>query len=183
VIVDPASPAGLAHDPGGADHVLAQVRAACTATSLPWSPGNTLALRRGPYLVAAGMDELAHEQAVVLPGQYVDLFDARLSIRVDPAIAPGTRWLLYDLSRCPERPWVIAAAGRVRQESWEGRCLSCLIEGMEGTTCSVRARIPAEPLQVTAGGERAWHAWDARSQTVLIRFANRPAGSLVEVAW
>jgi hypothetical protein len=183
VIIDPASPAGLAQDPDGAGHVLAQVKAACEAQDLSWSPGNALALRRGPYLVAAGIDESGQGQAVNLPGRYVNLFDARLSIHIDPAIKPDTRWLLYDLSHCPERPWVIAAAGRVRQESWEGCSLSCVIEGMDGTTCVVRARIPSEPVQVKASGESASYEWDAPSRTVLIRFANRPTGRLVEVAW
>jgi hypothetical protein len=183
VIVDPASPAGLAHDPGGADRVLAQVKAACQAQNLSWSPGNALALRRGPYLVAAGMDESVHGEPLVLPGRYVDLFDARLSIHVDPAVEPDTRWLFYDLSRCPEQPWVIASAGRVRQESWDGCSLSFTIEGMEGTTCAVRAHIPAAPVQITADGKRASYEWDAPSRTVLIRFANRPGGQLVQVTW
>jgi hypothetical protein len=183
VVVDPSSPAGLAHDPGGADRVLAQVQAACSALDLPWTQSNLLALRRGPYLVAAGMDESAEGAPVVLPGHYVNLFDAQLSLCVDPAIAPETRWLLYDLSRCPDQPWVIAAAGRVRQESWAAHHLSFAIEGMDGTTCAVRARIPVAPIQVTADGERASHEWDAPSRTVLIRFANRPGGQLVEVTW
>jgi hypothetical protein len=129
------------------------------------------------------MDESAHTKAVVLPGTYVNLFDARLSIHIDPAIEPDTRWLFYDLSHCPEQPWVIAAAGRVRQESRDVRSLSCVIEGMEQTICAVRARIPLEPTQVKAGGESASYEWDAPSQTVLIRFANRPAGQRVEVTW
>jgi hypothetical protein len=183
VLVDPVSPAGLAHDPEGADRVLAQVQAACRALDLAWSPGNALVLRRGPYLAAAGMEGAASDPTVVLSGQYVNLFDARLSILVDPAVAPDTRWLLYDLSRCPDRPWVIAAAGRVRHEAWDDRSLSCTVEGMEGTTCAVRARLPVEPARVTADGESASCEWDALSHTVLIRFANRPAGRRVQVTW
>jgi hypothetical protein len=90
---------------------------------------------------------------------------------------------LYDLARCPDQPWVIAAAGRVRQEAWNAGSLSFRIEGMEGTTCAVRARIPAEPIQIRVGDERAWHEWDAASRTVLIRFANQPGGRPVEVTW
>jgi hypothetical protein len=182
-IVDPASPAGLAQDPDGADRVTAHVEAAVRAQNQPWSPGNVLALRRGPYLAAAGMDESPEDQALVLPGRYVNLLDARLPIHVDPAIDPGTRWLLYDLSRCADQPWVIAAAGRVRHESREAGSLSFTVEGMDGTTCAVRARIPAEPVQVTVDGERASHEWDAASRTVLIRFANQPGGRPVQVTW
>jgi hypothetical protein len=113
----------------------------------------------------------------------VNLYDARLSIHIDPTIEPDTRRLFYDLSHCPERPWVIAAAGRVRQEMWDARSLSFVIEGMAETTCAVRARIPSQPTQVKADGESASYEWDALSRTVLIQFANRPEGQLVEVAW
>ena len=262
VIVEPASPAALAHDPQGDERVLQTVRVAHRLLGLPWKESSILVLRRGPYIVAAGMDEAdeandgtgtatnasdqdpatsrraptatnasdqdpatsrraptatnaenvdpsmprraptatnaadtgtarldrtaidsVHRRAPTLPGAFIDLYDARLSIRTDPAIPPDTRWLLYDLARCPDQPWVIAAAGRLRRETFDDHSLTFAVEGMADTTCSVRARLPARPASIEVEEAEAAHEWDAATRTVLIRFANRPAGRTVTVRW
>jgi len=129
------------------------------------------------------MDESLQGEATVLQGTYVNLFDARLSIHIDPAIEPDTRWLFYDLSRCPDRPWVIASAGRIRQESGDAHKLSFVIEGMAGTICAVRARIPSEPTRVEADGKVVPYQWDGETETVLLWFDNQPGGRFVQVDW
>jgi hypothetical protein len=106
--------------------------------------GNLLALRRGTYVVAAGMDE-STGAATALPGVFVNLFDGDLPVLTDPVIAPDTRWLFYDLARCPEHPWVIAASGRIRDEAYDDHSLAFTVEGMADTPCVVRARVPAVP--------------------------------------
>ena len=183
VIIVPASPAALAHDPQGAEIVLAHVRAARASLGLPWAVGNLLALRRGPYVVAAGMDESTTAEATVLPGTFVNLFDAALPVLTDPAIAPDTRRLLVDLARCPDHPWVIAAAGRICGEAYDAHSLTFTVEGMAETTCAVRARVPTKPQSVTAADAECAYTWDAPSHTLLIRFANDPAGVGVKVVW
>lgn len=183
VSITPDSPAALARDPQGADVVLGYVKQARTALNLPWAESNLLALRRGPYVVAAGMDESVTEAATVLPGAFVNLFSPHLRVQSDPAIAPDTRWLLYDLARCPAHPWVIAAAGRVGDETYTEHTLAFTIEGMAETHCAVRARVPERPASVTVAGAPATYLWDPDSRTVLVQFANDPAGVSVLVEW
>jgi len=183
VLIELSSPAELAHLSEGADVVLARVLEARQALGLPWSEGNVLALRRGPYVVAAGVDESDVGEPTDLPGTFVDLFDSRLTVRIDPKVLPDTCWLLYDLAHCPGYPWVIAAAGCVRDESWNGHALSFSVEGMIGTVCAVRVWIPSEPLYVQAGGEPTCYEWDAPSRTALVQFANRPTGCRIEIGW
>ena len=186
LLVEPASPAALAHSAGGAEVVLEATAQARLLTGKPWRPGNHLVLRRGPYVVAAGMDESSLVTSLALPGAYVNLFDADLPVLVDPVIAPDTRWLLYDLSRCAEGPWVIAAAGRVEDETATADRLTFRVEGMAGTQCAVRVWLPKAPVAVLVhveGSDHAWdQVWDAASRTLLLRFANRPEGVSVEVA-
>ncbi len=182
VIVAYVSPAALAHDPQGADVVLDYVKQARAALGLPWTEGNLLALRRGPYVVAAGMDE-STGAATTLPGVFVNLFDGDLLVLTAPVIAPDTRWLFYDLARCPEHPWVIAASGRVRDEAYDGHSLTFTIEGMADTPCVIRARVSQCPASVIAAGKPAGVTWDAASRTVLICFPNDPAGVAVQVGW
>lgn len=183
VIIALDSPAALAHNPQGSRTVLAHAKTAFRLLNLPWAEGNALALRRGPYVVAAGMDESTTDAATVLPGTFVNLFDASLPVLVDPAITLDTRWLLVDLARCPDHPWVVAAAGRVCDEAYDDHSLTFTIEGMVETLCAVRARVPAMPESVTASGSECDHTWDAPSQTVFIRFANVPSGVGVTIAW
>jgi hypothetical protein len=191
-VIMPDSPAGLAHTPQGAAQVLDQVKAAYERLSLPWREGNALVLRRGPYVVAAGMDESIAAEPITLTGRFVNLFDAQLAICETPQIQPDSRWLLYDLAHCPaDRPWVIAAAGRVRDEAYDAHILSFVVEGMAETACSVRAALPTEPMSVTAKAvgtanalrdDKVSHIWDAASKTVLItRFPNHPEGVRVTV--
>ncbi len=182
VIVAPESPAALAHDPQGADVVLGYVKQARASLGLPWAEGNLLALRRGTYVVAAGMDE-STGAATALPGVFVNLFDGDLPVLTDPVIAPDTRWLFYDLARCPEHPWVIAASGRIRDEAYDDHSLAFTVEGMADTPCVVRARVPQCPASVVAAGKAADMTWDAASRTALIRFSNDPAGVAVRVEW
>ncbi|MBT6147426.1 MAG: hypothetical protein HOH74_18460 [Gemmatimonadetes bacterium] len=181
VIVDSASPAQLAHHGEGADRVMVQLREAHRQRQLSLAEGNALVLRRGPYVVAAGMDESSQEESVDLEGTFVNLYDAELGVCESPTIVPDSRWLLYDLSRCPEHPWVIASAGKVREEEAHGSSLSFVIEGMAETTCSVRVRVPVEPAEVTVSEGTVEWAWDGASRTALLRLPNRPEGTRVEI--
>jgi hypothetical protein len=183
VIVEPASPAALAHDAAGAGAVLARVKQARAALSLPWSEGNALVLRRGPYVAAGGMDESVDAQPVVLPGRYVNLYDPRLSIVNDPAIAPDTRWLLCDLARFTDRAAVIAAAGRVEDEVAVEHELSFRVSGMAQTTCAVRVFVPSMPASITLNGQAVVTEWEAETRTLLLTFANAPVGCRVQVKW
>jgi hypothetical protein len=179
----PVSPAALAHDEAGPEQVLEQVAVAHQKLGLPWTTGNHLVLRRGPYVVAAGMDESTEDSTLTLSGNYINLYEPELSVMNDPGIAPDTRWLLYDLSRCPDTPWVIAAAGRVEDERVEDGALLFRVEGMAQTTCAVRVRLPSIPTSVLVDGEEIGGHWDAPSRTALLRFPNKPVGVAVVVSW
>ena len=181
VIVVPSSPAALAHSAGGPEVVLEAVEAACANVGEPWSTGNHLVLRRGPYVVAAGMDESSQMQSLTLAGAYVNLYDPVLPIVIDPEIAPDTRWLLYDLSRCPDKPWVIAAAGRVENEEVVDNGLTFTVEGMADTVCVVRVYLPSAPTAVHIDALESSNTWDAASQTLCLRFPNRPEGISVNI--
>jgi hypothetical protein len=183
VMIVAGSPAALAHQANGADEVLAQVKQARAKLGLEWDETNTLVLRRGPYISAGGMDESVSAEPVTLSGRYVNLYDPRLSVLQNPRIAPDTRWLLVDLSRCPDQPWVIAAAGRISDETPTERSLDFSVAGMDQTTCAVRVLLPAQPSHLTLNGQDVQCEWDAASQTALLEFPNSPQGVKVSLKW
>src|SRR5688500_13956023 len=89
------SPAALSHRPDGATVLRAEARRAAREIKLPWSESNALVLRRGPYLVASGLDEsLPNTPAPVLRGRFLDLFDADLPIVSTVELSAGRRALL-----------------------------------------------------------------------------------------
>lgn len=123
------------------------------------------------------------ETPTTLVGHFVNLYDADLAIVENPVIAPDTRWLLYDLSRCPAKPWVIAAAGRVSDEAADDHSLTFTVAGMAQTNCVVRAYIPAQPQQVLVDNQPARSEWSDTTHTVLIAFPNIPQGVSVRLSW
>lgn len=180
VMIEPASPAALAHSPDGADVICKHVQGALQRLGRAWCECNVLALRRGPYVIASGMDEV-NDAGLTLDGMYVNLFDAELGLVAAPRITAGTRWLLCDVSHRPDRAWVLACAGRVVDERVEGGALRFTVRGMSNTHCAVRVALPSRPARVLLDGIETRGEWDEASKTLLLKFAHQPAGVIVEV--
>ncbi len=183
ILIAAGSPCELAYDPMGPRKVLDALNQAGKRLGLSFQPTHVLALRRGPYVAASGMDESLDTEPHILSGQWINLFDAQLPVTIDPRIAPDTRWLLYDLSRCPAHPWVIAAAGRVENETYSDHSLTFTVAGMANTLCSARVRLPVKPTQVIVGDGPVDFEWENASSTALVQFSNQSDGVSVEIVW
>ncbi len=122
-------PAQLAASPDGDALLAGAVRqAAARAERRPephfqWRETNCLFLRRGPYLIAAGLDESIGGAPRTLRGRFVNLFDAQLLPQEEITLAPGSRFVLLDLD-APEiaRRTLLAAACRARTLRQNVRC-------------------------------------------------------------
>ncbi|RYG88553.1 hypothetical protein EON77_00455 [bacterium] len=167
----------IADRPDGAKWLADKVRAA--ATNLPWSESAALMLRRGPYVVAAGMDETDSPRPT-LRGEYVDLFDPELRVRTEVTLGTAARHLLVDLARF-DRP-VIAASGEVVQTESTATAWRGTVEGMEGAPGIVLLRVASAPKSVTIGGVAvAQPTYDATRRLLWLRFPNRAKAQSVEV--
>lgn len=170
VSINPASPSNLAHDAQGSDNVWAHLNEVVNITSRA-----ALILRRGHYVVAAGLDEVSMPPAV-LDGTYVNLFDAELPVIVDPCILPGTRHLLVDVERAnPGHAWVLAASGRVDDEAYTEQSLQCTISGPADSRMVMRAVLPRKPQTVHADTP-VTHSWDEESSTLFVMGQAAPEG-------
>ena len=184
VVRESLSPAALTYQASGADTIRAAVRSAASTVKLPWTETDSLVLRRGPYLIAAGLDEsLPNARPFVLHGRYLNLFDPELKVRSDIAIAPGTRLLLYDLDRAPAADFqVLAAACRVRQEAVDGRTLRFHADGIGSTNSIVAIAAPAAPAQVLVSGQPLDASqYDYAQRLLRLRFPNSPEPIAIEV--
>jgi len=186
VLREAVSPAFLSHQADGSEWVRKAVMQAAAAVRLPWRESNALVLRRGPYVIASGLDESVPDvAALTLRGRFVDLFDADLSLRSAVEMTAGKRSLLVDLDRfSARRARVVAAACRVRDEKVAGRTLSFRATGIAQTNAVVRAILPAAPRAVSMNGQpMAPDKFDFAEGTLRVRFPNSPEGVVVAIQW
>jgi len=178
VVIEPQSPAALAHQSDGADVMNQWMKVALQKVGHEWRARNCLALRRGPYVIASGMDETADATDLQLEGVFVNLFDPALGLVTSPRITAGTRWLLCDVNTRPPQPWVLACAGRVRNEVFADGVLRFNVRGLAGTRCAVRVALPTAPRSVEVGAavSSLRQDWDAGSRTLLVQFDHQTGG-------
>lgn len=184
LLYDAASPAALTYQADGADHVRALVRRACQAARLPYKETNFLALRRGAYVVASGLDESLADTPRRLTGHFVNLFDAALPVLSSVDLTPGRRSLLLDLDRASVKaPAILAAACKtVAERKLPGGGFRFYTEGPDKITASVRLRLDAPPKSVLVGDQPLpvdSQSWDAATHTLLLRFPNAAAGQWI----
>jgi hypothetical protein len=179
VLIVTDSPTELAHRTDGDLRVWNMINQLVTL-----QPHNALILRRGPYVIAAGLDEIENAQPVSLSGTYVNLYDSKLVVHIDPEITPGTRSLWVDVERAnPGHAWILAASGRVDDEQYTDTTLECTVSGAAQTIMVLRALLPRSPRSVTVQNHSQDYTWDAPSQTVFVSAAADPAGIHVHISF
>ena len=156
------------------------------AVGLAYRETNYLALRRGPYVVAAGLDESLADAPHVLRGHFLDLFQAGLPVLGSVTLAPGSRHLLFDLDRArPPGPAVLASACKtLGAEKTSDGAFRFYVEGPDQIAAVLRLSLPAAPTQVSLDGKPLpadATTWDAETKTLLIRFPNAARGHWVTI--
>ncbi len=91
------NPASFANGAEGEARLVESVHRAAGDTG--WRETNYLLLRRGPYVLVAGLDESSAAAPKELAGRFVNLFDPALAIQRKVALRPGSRYFLLDLDR------------------------------------------------------------------------------------
>lgn len=176
----PVAPEFCAASAEGADQLRGIVREAIEAVSDPsllWRPKHDFLLRRGPYVIAAALDESELDSDVTIPGPVVDLFEPLLPVKREVRLAPGEQAFLFDLERGrPEEGQVqcIAASSRIEQLEYNAEGFRFQPKGPEGMVAAARFYCPRQPANATreCGGERIElpFQWDEQSSTVLLRY-------------
>lgn len=163
-----SSPAALARREDGAavvTELVSEMVARQGREGRRFEPQNYMVIRRGPYVIAAVLDESVSEEPLRLRGPLVDLFDPGLRVVSEKVLRPGERALLYDVAwgkKRGEGPKVVAAAGRVRGERFEDGVLWFKVRGPERVRGAARVMGASAPKKVTAVPEmeveRSWTA-------------------------
>jgi hypothetical protein len=140
---------------------------------LKWRATAHLLLRRGPYVIAAGLDETISTQPKQLRGRFIDLFDPALPVRRQVTIEPGQRYFLRDLDLSPGENLVLAAACKTLLVHQRDRELAFAVEGVARTPAVVLLRARRPPRAVTLDGatvETLHHS--AQDGLLWVKFVN-----------
>jgi hypothetical protein len=185
VVVERKHPAWLGRSAEGAARLARLVRRGVEAAGNDYVERNRLQLRRGPYVVAAVLDESVGKEPLRLHGPVVDLLDARLPIRDEITIQPGCQALLLDLGRVTARaPVMLASSGRV--ESWSAAATGVryTTTSPEGIQVVSRIRLPSAPTAVAVADKRcAEWSWHAASNTLFLRHPGSAKPIEVGITW
>ncbi len=185
LIVERSHPAYFTRSAAGAKRLMTLVRQAVAHTGGRLIERNSLVLRRGPYVVAACLDEGVGAEPLVLKGRFVNLFDADLSLLNEVSVAPNGQALLLDLDQVQgDPPLALASAGRI--ESWKAtkRTVTYTTTSIADVRVATRLLLPAEPKSVTVDGKPCKDVtWDAGSATALVRRASQPKLTKMVVSW
>jgi hypothetical protein len=177
------NPAGLATSAEGDARLVAVVKQAAMRARLKWRETNYLLLRRGPYVLAAGLDESVAGEPKALPGRWVNLFDPELRIRQSVALTPGSRFFLMDLDAVRGRqPRVLASACKALSVRGSARSLSLVVEGVVNTPAVVLLRAPAVPRSVTLAAQplQSIH-YSPEDRLMWVRFTNEATPRELEI--
>lgn len=160
----------------GADRIVEVTRQAAAAARLDWRETNYLLLRRGPYIVAAGLDESIPGAPRVLKGRFVSLFDPELRVRRDVALDPGSRWFLLDLDAAPAKsPCVLLSACKALPIGTSSSSVKLAVEGVGGTPAIVLMQARSKPASIALDGESIKSfEFSAEERLLWIRFGNEP---------
>lgn len=147
---------------------------------------NVFCLQRGMYDLVAVMSESVGEEPYRIEGSLIDLFDPELPVCNSKDISPGEQGYFINLDRVKKgKPQVLASGSRESDEVIASHSYTYLAKGPQRTTAVSRVWLPTHPTAVKVNGKDVLDetAWDAHSQTYLLKYENDPDGVRVEFVW
>ena len=189
VLYEPQSPAALTYNPSGSAQLLTLLHTAANAIHLSLQETHSLVLRRGPYVIAAGLDEeskdsaLSTAQPVAVHGDLINLFDSDLVESDQVILKPGTRALLLDVNSLKlSPPRLIAASAKISHEQLSAGRLTFDAEGIDQTRAVARVLLDKPVREVTVNGRPVDSSQYQRSgRTLLLHFQNTATPQQIQV--
>lgn len=147
-------PARIAASAKEEAHWVKTMRQAVDRAGLPWRETSHLLLRRGPYVIAAGLDEYIAAPTRILEGRFINLFDPQLSLVRRIKISPGSRFFLMDLDS-PQlgHQTLHASACKSLFRHADASGLTYLVEGIVDTRARMLLQMPQAPTTISLAGD------------------------------
>ena len=184
------NPKELVMQANGDGHYLDLLKQAYTKTGEKWVEKNNFHLQRGPYEIAAVLDESTSAQPLVIKGPVIDLFDPEIPLLESKKINPGEQALLYNLDCMKgKKPQVLATAARVTDEKITHDTYTFTSRSPVNTDNVMRIYLNKQPKSVGHTRENGEvikglpPQWDAKSHTLLVKFENQGAPVTTTITW
>jgi len=168
------NPVHLAQDPKGDERVIQLVKQAAMSAKLKWRETNYLLLRRGSYLVAAGLEESVAGEPKQLRGRFVNLFDPELKLQSSIELKPGTRYFLRDLeTESSRKPQLVASGCKALLLKQQAESVAYAVEGVGNTSAIVLINSAKAPRSVNLAGQAVPNVFHSAAEGLLwVRFPN-----------
>jgi hypothetical protein len=155
-----------------------------TEINVEWKESGALVLKRGPYIIAAGLDDpVPNAPKLELPGPFISLFDPGLPVVKNYQVLPGSRALLVDLNACPPTS-IVAAACKVRDTKITDHSIDFTTSGIEPSNGIICLKIPAAPTEVTIESKPApADSFAFRDGVLRLHLENQAALRSVQIKW
>jgi hypothetical protein len=179
------NPAHLAGSAEGDIRLAETVKQTVSKFGVKWRETNYLLLRRGPYVIAAGLDESIAGESKEITGRLINLFDSELRVRQTFKLAPGSRFFLLDVNAALQHPGqVLASACKALPAKSSEGTLRLAVEGVADTPAVLLISATANrPRSITLDGQSLdTFEYSASDRLLWIRFANqaRPREMVVQ---
>jgi hypothetical protein len=150
------NPAALAASAEGDAEIVKATKSAASYAHIAWRESNYLSLRRGPYLIAAGLDESIADEPEVIRGH--------------------SRFFLLDLDRADPREFdVLASACKSLASKRAGNGTTLTVEGVGKTPALVMLYAKKAPKSVMLDGKPLEGVeYSAKDRVAWVHFANEP---------
>lgn len=177
-------PAQFSFSADGAKQVVAAAQLAAQAIHLPWRETTCLLLRRGPYVIAAGLDA-AQGRTQELSGRFVNLFDAELRVQRRISLTPGAREFLIDLDAARTgKTHLLAAGGQALPASQTDDQIVFDVEGIEATPGILLLESVKPPRRITLAGEAlSSFEYSAENHLLWIHFENQAQSRQLKIEY
>lgn len=125
------------------------IQRAAMKAEMEWKTRNYIVLRRGPYVVGAGLDESPDSSIHFLKGRFVNMFDPGLSVQSVISLTPGKRVFLLDLDRIESHsPALLASACKALPFATRDGSSGWTVEGVGDTPAVVLIQTDSKPRSI-----------------------------------
>jgi len=166
-------PAKMSESAAGAERVVSATKVAAGKGGLKWRETDYLILRRGPYVIAAGLGGTEKE----LPGRFVNLFDPDMRVQSNLTVQQDGRYVLLDLDAIDSlKGSLLASACKALLKQQTDHILSYTVDGVGRTPAVLLLKANKKPQSVTLGAQRLEDVqFSEKDKLVWVRFENDAA--------
>jgi len=160
----------------------------CSIALPEYEPKNHFVMRRGPYRIAAVMEECESQEPLVLDGCMVDLLDPAFPVVKSKVLRPGENALLFNLNAIQNEKFrIIATVARVQelQETADGIQIHC--KAAADVNIRMRLKLPKQIKNARAVDENGTelmvdHQWDDQTSTLLLSFPSTNSTTILTLS-